>query len=52
MNKPKLISYYDDGWRYGYIEETEDNRVRIKPIGAIGSHPNTIWMKKADIRDI
>lgn len=28
----ELVSYYDEGWRSGYLEEIEKHTVRIKPI--------------------
>ena len=34
----KLVSYYDEGWRYGYLEEfTKTGQAKIRPI-AIGGH--------------
>ncbi len=48
MEKRQLVSYYDDGWRWGFLEEEHDNKSKIQPIGALGIVHKSIWVRTSD----
>lgn len=43
-----LIKYYDDGWRYGWLEARESYKVLIKPVGAYNSNERSRWFQVND----
>jgi putative ribosome biogenesis GTPase RsgA len=46
-----LVSYYDEGWRYGYLEAIEKNKTaRIKPIA--GYKVKVIRCVRTSVEDV
>lgn len=52
----KLVAYFYDGWRYGYIEQLSGTKkkgyhsAKIRPIGAIkGKKPHSVTIPLTDI---
>ena len=47
----KLVAYYVEGWRYGYLEEfTKSGQAKIRPI-AIGGHtPQLLTLPLSDLQ--
>lgn len=44
----KLVRYYDEGWRHGYLEKIEGRRASIRPIG-LGSAARNVRVPEEDV---
>lgn len=43
-----LIRFYEDGWRFGYLEARNSYKVLVKPIGAYNSNERSRWIHVTD----
>lgn len=52
MDLGTLVAYYEDGWRYGYLEKVKGKRAHICPIAAYkATRPRLIWVEMASVKE-
>lgn len=52
MSEPKLVSYYLDGWRTGWLHSTNGFQSVVVPIRAKGQTGKSITVPADDVKEI
>ncbi len=48
----KLVQYYDNGWRYGYLEGIVKHATHIRPIAGKGKVVRNVTIPDIDVKEI